>query len=548
MVFIGTADGTLTARFDGLAHTTFLKNRIGLSLTHPIPAFCGRPVHLWHTGGEQSQTQFPVEIAKWPIFTELCGMSFPIAPGIEAKLTFEGETFETEDQRNWYDGSFKTYCTPLSQPFPAEVAAGTRISQVVRLSLNGVIDDAVLHRRPAKDREALVEIGAQPLPLPRLGVSAASHGQPLAESEIERLRALNLDHLRVEIMPSEAGWKELLHLRIREARALGLPLQAVLFLGEQAESKLAELAEALAAEKPDIDIWLIYHTAEKHTTAKWVGLARQALSPLTPQALFGGGSNVYYADFARADLPLDLLEVVSFPVNPQAHGFDDQTIVEGQVALKMVLEDARRSVGKRLIAVTPITLRPVFYSPHTADDPRLGPLPRKVDPRQISLFTAAWLFASLRQFADGGADSLTYFETTGWRGLMETAAGSPNSFPSFAKSVFPAYFILRQLGELKGGRALPTSVSAPLELCAFAAERSGLRRLWIGNLLAKAQRVQVRGLLGTLLVRRMNAANIIQGMHEPERFAPAPEPLLLSPSGEAWLTLEPYEIIWIDQN
>lgn len=40
-----------------------------------------------------------------------------------------------EDQRNWTDSSFKTYCTPPQLPYPGKVAAGTRISQTVRLTL-----------------------------------------------------------------------------------------------------------------------------------------------------------------------------------------------------------------------------------------------------------------------------------------------------------------------------------------------------------------------------------------------------------------------------
>ena len=28
-------------------------------------------------------------------------------------LHYEGDIFETEDQRNWSDASYKTFCTPL---------------------------------------------------------------------------------------------------------------------------------------------------------------------------------------------------------------------------------------------------------------------------------------------------------------------------------------------------------------------------------------------------------------------------------------------------
>ena len=41
-----------------------------------------------------------------------------------------------EDQRNWTDASFKTYCTPLARPFPVPVQAGDRVDQRVALTVN----------------------------------------------------------------------------------------------------------------------------------------------------------------------------------------------------------------------------------------------------------------------------------------------------------------------------------------------------------------------------------------------------------------------------
>ena len=38
---------------------------------------------------------------------------------------------------NWTDASFKTYSTPLSRPFPVEVASGEEIHQKVTLNLSG---------------------------------------------------------------------------------------------------------------------------------------------------------------------------------------------------------------------------------------------------------------------------------------------------------------------------------------------------------------------------------------------------------------------------
>ena len=62
--------------------------------------------------------QYPVACDVWVKFDIL----LVIAAGSDAKVrfTFEGdEVFEMEDQRQWLDGSYKTYFRKLSQtPLP----------------------------------------------------------------------------------------------------------------------------------------------------------------------------------------------------------------------------------------------------------------------------------------------------------------------------------------------------------------------------------------------------------------------------------------------
>ncbi len=56
--------------------------------------------------------------------------------GVEADVRFEGDLFEMEDQRNWTDASFKTYCTPLRNPYPVRLEAGATVHQAIHLRLN----------------------------------------------------------------------------------------------------------------------------------------------------------------------------------------------------------------------------------------------------------------------------------------------------------------------------------------------------------------------------------------------------------------------------
>ena len=54
---------------------------------------------------------------------------------LEADL--EGDLFELEDQRNWTDGSFKTYPTPLARSKTRRMRAGEHVRQRVVLRLKG---------------------------------------------------------------------------------------------------------------------------------------------------------------------------------------------------------------------------------------------------------------------------------------------------------------------------------------------------------------------------------------------------------------------------
>src|SRR6185295_16382542 len=69
-------------------------------------------------------------------------------------FSFSGDLFELEDQRNWGDASYKTYCTPLRKGFPRKVASGTEIGQSVAVRFTPA---------PAFPRISLDEAGHQPI-------------------------------------------------------------------------------------------------------------------------------------------------------------------------------------------------------------------------------------------------------------------------------------------------------------------------------------------------------------------------------------------------
>jgi hypothetical protein len=147
----GLADGTIHFVINGEARSQFLKNRIGLCILHPTDSLAGRPCSIEHFGGYFSHEFFPEYISPHQSFLNVSAMQWLVNGSITARLDFEGEVFETEDQRNWSDASFKTYCTPLTIPFPVEVKKGEEFNQSVRLSvsLGGAFYQSVV-KKPAR--------------------------------------------------------------------------------------------------------------------------------------------------------------------------------------------------------------------------------------------------------------------------------------------------------------------------------------------------------------------------------------------------------------
>ena len=240
----GRADGTITFSMEGEARSTFLRNRIGFCILHPIKECAGQPCRVEKVDGGREEGTLPLYIAPHQPYADMRAIAHPVAPGLWAEVRFAGDIFEMEDQRNWTDASYKTYCTPLSLPFPVEVKKGTRIAQSVTLTLQGEIPATV--GEPSSG--LTFAVGQAPTgSLPPIGLGLASHGGRLTPREVERLKALNLAHLRADLWLARADWETTLARAIGEARTLGVPLELALILSDAANDQIKALLAALNA-------------------------------------------------------------------------------------------------------------------------------------------------------------------------------------------------------------------------------------------------------------------------------------------------------------
>lgn len=427
----GTRQGTLKCTFDGKAHSTFQRNRIGFCVLHPMRECAGQPCTIEKTTGETIKGSFPDLIHPHQPFFDIRAIRHTVIPGLEADVRMEGDTFEMEDHRNWTDANFKTYCTPLARPYPLRVESGTTIQQTVTLTLKGRTP------RASVKREAPVEvrITGDRRPMPKIGFGNA-HVSPQDQVAIRNLAPA---HIRVDLHVAKSGWKD----ELAAAAALGLPLELAIFGAPDA---------VLTAEPKDVARYLIFDV-------------NSPPPKLNGQVLVG--TNDYFTELNRHRPPKNSGDGACYSINPQVHAFDNATLVENLEAQASTVRTARSFAGDRWIAVTPVTLRPRFIPANgTPVDP---------DPRQSSPFNAAWTLGSIKYLAEAGANSITYYELTGKGGIL--------SFP--VEKVF---------GAIKGADGVLLSHSSDtLRVNAAVFTRGSERQIVLANMTNHTQRARLSG-------------------------------------------------------
>jgi hypothetical protein len=486
-------------------------------------------------------------------------LAHEVMPGVWAKVRFSGDIFEMEDQRNWTDASFKTFCTPLRLPYPIEIKRGTHITQSVILSIEDKrptvsVQGVELRQVEASPLVFTLNKSAPPKPLPLLGLGIASHGQPLSTLEIDRLKVLNLHHLRIDLWLSDPAYIDQLTLAARQAQQLGIRLEVATFIPSNAEDELTGLKRVLEVVKPPVATWLVYPAKEGYKgdspTDMVVKAARAHLGAYDPTAQFAAGTNTDYIFLKRNPPLLGQLDMVCFAINPQVHAFDNTSLVETLEAQAIAVASTRHLIQDMRVIVSPVTLKPRFNPYATGPMPLTPPceLPPQVDVRQMSLFGAGWTVGSLKYLAESGVGQVTYYETSGWRGVIETESGSPlpEIFRSFPGGVFPMYHVFADIGEYAGGQVIPTRSSDSLRVDGLALRSGGKTRLLLSNFTPGMQHIVVKDAAQQAWVKYLDETCAEEAMRSPEAFRSRPGQPVKTPKGILELDLLPFAVATID--
>ncbi len=494
----GNAQGTLV--FEVLAEplTPFVTARCGFAVLHPIDGVAGQPAIIEHVDGSQEQATFPDLISPAQPFKDIRAIQHHVTPGITARCLLDGDVFEMEDQRNWSDASYKTYVRPLALPWPYVMEGGVTNRQSVELEIKQSPGSAP---KPARRENAPIRVaiaGSQGA-FPGIGVSIHPDLVPQALAHPSLLSSLRPQLLLLHFDPT-AGHDHS-HLRGFADVARSVPaidktksvLELVLPAQRSLHEELSGLAEMVAAAGLNLSGVLVSPAVDRRSTlpgGSWPAcppLAEiyQAAREAFPGVAIGGGTLSFFTELNRKRPPVELLDFVSHCTCPIVHAADDLSVMESLEAMPHIVRSARAIIGtEKAYRIGPSTIG-MRYNPYGARVME-NPANRRItmtdrDPRQTSLFAAAWMIGYVAATAEAGLQSLTVGSLTERLGLASTGtSGEP--------LLYPAFYAARALAELGGNVRYQCQSNRPGCVAAVAGmDREGRRVALLANLTGKKQ-------------------------------------------------------------
>ncbi len=488
----GFTPTSLEISFEGTAARAFRSNRIGLVVLHP-PADAGRDITVEHPDGGSTATQFPRDISPHQPFMDVAALEWADA-GTAFRLSFTGEVFETEDQRNWTDASFKTYSTPLSRPFPVDVAAGDTVRQSILLESatlepqEAVEVVAVASQRRTSGGPTLVSarIGGDVGRVPALAVGAGP--QPDLLPAVPGLDAVLVELVEEQgdAAPSDAARSDAARsdsarsgraARLQAAVAAaavhgaGLDIRAVT---PDPVGAVADLVPYLAQAKRLAFFHPGSHLTEPDTWPELKASLRAA--GFSGELLAGVRSHFTELNRNSARTPSDS-DALTFSITPQMHSTETGHIIDSVAMQRLVALNALRLGGGRPLHVGPVTLLPRFNAVATSGVDAEA----EADELQGEPFTAAWTLASISSLTLDGVASVSYFEASGPRGISD-ADGRLN----------PAGELLKELAAVRDGVVLSVHEAASSPVTLYPVQSPAGLALFAGNLSASPVEVDVQ--------------------------------------------------------
>ena len=480
----GTPEGRITFDIEGVAKSAFLRNRVGFTVLHPVLECQGKPVLIEHPDGTHTHTSFPDLISPHQPFFNIAAMEWNTASDCHARLTFSGDVFETEDQRNWIDNSYKTYCTPLSIPFPVRLEAGDVVRQHIELQVDM---KGIIERGESREESIQLQLPPSAGPLPRIGLGENLDRLHLTAAQADLIRRLELGHYRSSIHLTKGDWQADWQQLTQTVAKLQLPLVLGLFVdsGTGHIDRFLDVAKDSAIVPQAVHLFeSAHHVIQAETISRCVS----DLKKLWPTAIIGAGTDAFFTELNRDRPPLEQVDELTYSINPQAHASDHLSLVETLATIPDTVKTARSFAEGRAVHVGPITFK-MRWNPNATGEAHIAEeaLDPRFDLRQASLFGATWLLGCLRSLVESQVESTTLFETVGLGGVLASDHQPPHAAIPVG-AVFPMYWVLQRIMAQKKDDFYAVTSSEPLKVCALAYQaEKGSKEMILGNFTEEAQ-------------------------------------------------------------
>ena len=406
-VIEGKSANSIIFSMKGRANTNFKINRIGICIHHPINECREKKVIITKPDGIFYRSEFPNLISPELIFKQIKKMQWETEGNLAVHLLFDGAVFETEDQRNWSDSSYKTYAPPLTLPNTTEVTAGDTILQTFTLRLSGLTNKPAVNSDKLKKRK---------ISFPSIGYSRQPEQPALAAEAIKMLSKIPFDHYRVTLFLKDSTWVQQLQVALAEAYLLNTLIQLVIYFDEHIIENIKKIVFYLKDNQTIVQHILILQYSQTVTPPALLKQVYPLFKKDLPQIKIGYGAAFSFSDLNKAK-PLNIpCDFISFGFNPQVHAIDTRSFMESVQNQQDMMETLKKFADGKEIHIGPVTLGDTDTI--LTDNSIL--LESEINKSAISKqnwLTTWWTLLTIQNC--GTANSISFFQLFGAQGLLQ---------------------------------------------------------------------------------------------------------------------------------
>jgi hypothetical protein len=487
--------------------------------------------------------RFPTLISPAQVAFDIAGLKYAVR-GVETQIRFHGEIFEMEDQRNWSDASFKTYCRPLSRPVPYLLPAGHIIRQDIEIRLTGAAPRAARVSMDSHRSDLQLQASAECVPTIALAVdlnSIPGTGEALLARRLApRILQLRIDpHSAAAVLASAkelAGDRDpQIELEIVVPTDCGLD-QVLADVAQRCQRALLNAARVTALPEAYLYSYQPEGPWPEGPTPRDACIAARRWFP---EAQIGGGVLTHFVELNRCRPDVSRCDYITHSSTAIVHAAADRLVIETLEGLAHVYASTRALLSGReyRLGLVSIGMRSNPYGVDVAPNPEQSRVPMaRIDPRQRGLFAAAWALGAMAATIGQGVSSVALASAVGPFGLIYRRAAWPQPRYDERSKVYPAFHVIRALLQLAAAprcsiRGLPVGV---VGVAALSGEGGPLILANLGEASCRLH-LPHRG-----AVRRLDEASFESAISDADWLCAAPAEHC------AQVTLDPFNVAFVD--